>query len=201
MINLDAYLARIGYSGAVAPTLDALNAIVSAHVRTIPFENLDVLLGRPIVLTPEALEQKLVTERRGGYCFEQNGLLLEVLNSRWHDLQNEVGSAQVVGDTLEERLESVLEVLSSHYGRPAQLAHLQILLDLGHDPRTSEAARKAVAVHHDLRRQSPAIVRGSHRRAIGADGVKHREIPCLNPLDLPASGKGIAGFADRAADR
>ncbi|MEO8694591.1 MAG: TetR/AcrR family transcriptional regulator, partial [Acidimicrobiales bacterium] len=77
----------------------------------------------------------------------REGLLLEVLNSRWHDLQNEVGSAQITGDTLEQRLESVLEVLSSHYGRPAQLAHLQILLDLSHDPRTSEAARKAVAIH------------------------------------------------------
>ena len=47
---------------------------------TIPFENLDVLIERRIALTPEAIEQKLVGERRGGYCFEQNGLLLEVLD-------------------------------------------------------------------------------------------------------------------------
>ena len=77
----------------------------------------------------------------------REGLLLEVLNSRWHDLQGRVGSAQVTGNTLEERLESVLHVLSSHYAEPAQLAQLQILLDLSHDPRTSVAARKAVAIH------------------------------------------------------
>jgi AcrR family transcriptional regulator len=77
----------------------------------------------------------------------REGLLLEVLNSRWHVLQNEVASAQITGNTLEQRLESVLEVLSSHYARPAQLAQLQILLDLSHDPRTSEAARNAVAIH------------------------------------------------------
>lgn len=77
----------------------------------------------------------------------REGLLLEVLNSRWHELQGQVGTAQITGDTLEERLHSVLDVLSSHYAKPAHLAHLQILLDLSHDPRTSDAARKAVAAH------------------------------------------------------
>jgi N-hydroxyarylamine O-acetyltransferase len=78
-LDLSAYLARIGYTGPVAPTLQTLNGIVESHVRAIPFENLDVLLGRPIVLAPEVLERKLVAARRGGYCFEQNGLLLAVL--------------------------------------------------------------------------------------------------------------------------
>lgn len=56
-----------------------LNAIVRAHVQTIPFENLDVLLGRPIELEPSALERKLIHDRCGGYCLEQNSLLLCVL--------------------------------------------------------------------------------------------------------------------------
>jgi len=77
----------------------------------------------------------------------REGLLLEVLNSRWHDLQRYGGSAQITGESLEERLESLLEVLSKHYAEPAHLAHLQILLDLSHDPRTSQAAREAVAIH------------------------------------------------------
>ncbi|MEO8798486.1 MAG: arylamine N-acetyltransferase, partial [Polyangiaceae bacterium] len=80
MIDLDAYFERIGYSGPRAPILETLNAIMCAHVQTIPFENLDVLLGLPIDLEPSALERKLVHERRGGYCFEQNTLLLAVLS-------------------------------------------------------------------------------------------------------------------------
>src|SRR4051794_21946874 len=79
VIDLDAYLARIGVRGplrADRPTLDLLS---EAHVRTIPFENLDVLLGRPIDLEPSAIERKLVGDRRGGYCFEQNTLMLAVL--------------------------------------------------------------------------------------------------------------------------
>ena len=79
MVDLDAYFARIGYDGARTPTLETLNALVHAHVASIPFENLDVLLERPISLAPASLEAKLVGAGRGGYCFEQNGLLLEVL--------------------------------------------------------------------------------------------------------------------------
>lgn len=78
-VDLDAYLARIGHAGPVPPTLTTLNALAAAHVQTIPFENLDVLLGRPIELDLAALQAKLVTARRGGYCFEHNTLFLAVL--------------------------------------------------------------------------------------------------------------------------
>jgi len=78
-MNLAAYFQRIGYRGRYHPDLALLSALTLAHARSIPFENLDVLLGRPISLEPDALFQKLVVERRGGYCFEQNGLFLEVL--------------------------------------------------------------------------------------------------------------------------
>jgi N-hydroxyarylamine O-acetyltransferase len=79
--DLDAYFARIGYTGPRNPTLEVLNAIAEAHVQSIPFENLDVLLRRTISLEPAAIFQKLVLDRRGGYCFEQNGLLLEILGT------------------------------------------------------------------------------------------------------------------------
>lgn len=79
MIDLDAYFKRIGYWGACAPTLETLDGIVFRHVQSIPFENLDVLLGRPIELDEASLENKLIHQRRGGYCFEQNTLLLGVL--------------------------------------------------------------------------------------------------------------------------
>ncbi len=80
-IDLDAYLHGIGYDGSRDTSLEVLNGIVHAHVLTIPFENLDVLMGRPIRLDAASLQKKLVKDRRGGYCFEQNGLLLHVLES------------------------------------------------------------------------------------------------------------------------
>jgi N-hydroxyarylamine O-acetyltransferase len=79
--DLDAYFDRIHYDGPREPTLATLRGIVAAHVATIPFENLDVLLGRPIALDEPSLVRKLVHERRGGYCFENNGLLLHVLTA------------------------------------------------------------------------------------------------------------------------
>jgi N-hydroxyarylamine O-acetyltransferase len=77
--DLDAYFARIGYRGDRRPTLANLAAIQLHHVLAIPFENLDVLLQKGIALDPARIEQKLVHDRRGGYCFEQNSLLLHVL--------------------------------------------------------------------------------------------------------------------------
>ena len=80
-LDIDEYCARLGYAGPRTPTLSTLHAITAAHTRSIPFENLDVLLGRGINLDPSAIFAKLVVQRRGGYCFEQNGLLLLVLEA------------------------------------------------------------------------------------------------------------------------
>jgi len=79
--DLAAYFARIGYTGPRAPTLDVLHAIAAHHAAAIPFENLDVLMNRPPRLDPASLEQQLVQARRGGYCFQQNGLLLHMLGA------------------------------------------------------------------------------------------------------------------------
>lgn len=74
--DLEGYFDRIGYDGPVAPTLETLTGVIARHVRNIAFENIDPLLGVPIAdLGPEALEDKLVRRRRGGFCYEQNGLL------------------------------------------------------------------------------------------------------------------------------
>ncbi len=83
--DLDRYLDRIGYRGSREPTLPVLHALTAAHTRSVPFENLDVLLGHPIDLDPAALFDKIVVRRRGGYCFEQNGLFLEVLGALGFD--------------------------------------------------------------------------------------------------------------------
>ncbi|MFE6068851.1 arylamine N-acetyltransferase [Streptomyces sp. NPDC056525] len=82
-LDLDAYLARIGYEaerdGELAPDLRTLTALHRAHVRAVPFENLDVALGRPVPLDLKSLQAKLVERRRGGYCYEQNSLFAAVL--------------------------------------------------------------------------------------------------------------------------
>lgn len=76
---LDEYLRFIGVRRPAAPTTEALAEIQLAHLRAIPFESFDVLLGRPIRLGYEALAAKLLSGTRGGYCFEQNLLLAAAL--------------------------------------------------------------------------------------------------------------------------
>jgi N-hydroxyarylamine O-acetyltransferase len=77
--DIDAYARRIGLEAALAPTLETLGRLVERHAATIPFENIDVLAGRVPRLDVESLQAKLVHERRGGWCFEQNGFFLAVL--------------------------------------------------------------------------------------------------------------------------
>jgi len=79
--DLESYFRRIGYAGARAPTYAVLEALHLAHATHIPFENLDVLLKRPIRLDLASLQDKLVRGGRGGYCFEQNLLLAAALGS------------------------------------------------------------------------------------------------------------------------
>src|ERR1700730_17423646 len=79
-LDLNEYFDRINYRGNAEPNLDVLQDLVTAHTRTIPFENLDPLMGVPVDdLSPEALTDKLVHRRRGGYCYEHNGLMGYVL--------------------------------------------------------------------------------------------------------------------------
>jgi N-hydroxyarylamine O-acetyltransferase len=78
-VDLDAYCARIGYEGPRAPTLPVLQDLHRLHPAAIPFEGIDVLLGRDVPLDTASLQAKLITGGRGGYCFEQNLLLRDVL--------------------------------------------------------------------------------------------------------------------------
>jgi len=79
-VDVAAYFDRIGYRGAAEPTAQTVHALVAAHNGSIPFENLDPLLGIPVAdLSAAALIDKLVRRRRGGYCYEHNGLMGYVL--------------------------------------------------------------------------------------------------------------------------
>ena len=78
---LAGYFDRIGFGGSARPDRETLIALHRAHRMAVTFENLDIKLGRGIALAPERLFEKIVTGRRGGYCFEQNALFLLVLNA------------------------------------------------------------------------------------------------------------------------
>lgn len=79
MFDRPAYFTRIGYEGSVDHSAETLRALHLAHVLTVPFENLDIHLGQPISLEPADLFRKIVVNRRGGYCFELNGLFALLL--------------------------------------------------------------------------------------------------------------------------
>ena len=80
-IDLDAYFERICCAGARTPTLETLRELHLHHAQAIPFENLTPLLKRPVNLDAESLQRKLVHERRGGYCYELNGLFSLALDA------------------------------------------------------------------------------------------------------------------------
>ena len=90
-LDLSRYCARIGYHGPLVPTWDVLAALQAAHIATIPFEAIDVLTGRGVDLSPTATDAKLIGQRRGGYCFEQNSLFLRVLRQIGFDAEGLIG--------------------------------------------------------------------------------------------------------------
>jgi N-hydroxyarylamine O-acetyltransferase len=81
VFRLDRYLARIGFDGPVAPDLATLRAIHAAQVDALPFEGLNPLLGLPVKLDMASLQHKLIDGRRGGYCYELNGMLRAALTA------------------------------------------------------------------------------------------------------------------------
>lgn len=88
---LPRYLARIGYRGPVAPAMEVLAALQAAHIAAIPFEAIDALTGAGVDIGADAVDAKLIGQRRGGYCFEQNGLFLRVLRAIGFDAEGLIG--------------------------------------------------------------------------------------------------------------
>lgn len=96
-MNINAYLERINYHGSLAPTAETLRGLQVAHLLTVPFENLSIHAGQPIVLEDDALFTKIVDNRRGGFCYEANGLfaaLLRALGFNVAMLSAEVANAE-----------------------------------------------------------------------------------------------------------
>jgi N-hydroxyarylamine O-acetyltransferase len=118
--DLDAYLARIGFTGERAPTLDTLRRVQLGHATSIPFENLDPYLRRVPQLDAAALTAKLVHGGRGGWCFEQNALFrlaLDALGFRTTGLAARV-MWNVPAGTVTPRAHMLLLVEGEEMGEP-----------------------------------------------------------------------------------
>jgi N-hydroxyarylamine O-acetyltransferase len=86
-LNIKAYLERIGYQGPLTPVAETLRGLQVAHLLSVPFENLSIHAGQPIVLEDEALFAKIVEHRRGGFCYEANGLFAALLRGLGFDVR------------------------------------------------------------------------------------------------------------------
>jgi N-hydroxyarylamine O-acetyltransferase len=109
-MDLQAYLRRVGYSGDVRPTRAVLEALHLAHATHILFENLDVLLGRPVSLALKDIEAKLVHGGRGGYCFEHNTLFAAVLREAGFDVTPLAGRVRYRASQVLPRTHMLLRV-------------------------------------------------------------------------------------------
>jgi N-hydroxyarylamine O-acetyltransferase len=94
LVDLNAYCSRIGYHSPLAPTIETLRALLIHHPAAITYENIDVLLDRGIDLSPQAVDDKLIHRRRGGYCYEQNALFKRVLSAIGFQVEGLVARVQ-----------------------------------------------------------------------------------------------------------
>jgi N-hydroxyarylamine O-acetyltransferase len=86
LLHIHDYLERIAYQGELTPSLQTLQALQMAHLLTVPFENLSIHAPEPIILNDKALFEKIVERRRGGFCYELNGLFTALLRALGFDV-------------------------------------------------------------------------------------------------------------------
>lgn len=151
-IDLNAYFERIGHTGPATATLETLHAVVAGHTRSIAFENIDPLMGIPVIdLSPGALADKLVTRGRGGYCYEHNGLMRYVLQSLGFEVQMLVGRVvwMLEADApLPARTHNVLSVTIPDTG-------LDYLVDVGFGGQTLSSPIRMILDEAQATRHEP----------------------------------------------
>jgi N-hydroxyarylamine O-acetyltransferase len=85
-MDIESYLRRIGHTQSVQPDVETLSRLQLAHLQSIPFENLDIGLKRPIKIDEESIWDKLINQKRGGFCYELNGLFAWLLKQIGYDV-------------------------------------------------------------------------------------------------------------------
>ncbi|MEU0196070.1 arylamine N-acetyltransferase [Streptomyces afghaniensis] len=116
--DLDAYLRRIGWEGERRADAATLRGVHLAHMRAIPFENLDALRGSAPSLDPADLMAKLVHSRRGGYCYEHNTLFARALEALGFRVTLLAARVVVGADTIESRPRTHMALLAEIPGEP-----------------------------------------------------------------------------------
>ncbi|MCX6545302.1 MAG: arylamine N-acetyltransferase [Acidobacteria bacterium] len=110
--DLARYLRRIGVAADPRPDVPTLGVLHRAHLTGIPFENLDIQMGKTISLDANDLQEKMVRQRRGGYCFEQNTLLVHALRAVGFECHTcEARVRQNASGVLRARTHMVLKVV------------------------------------------------------------------------------------------
>lgn len=164
LLDLDAYLDRIGFDGSASPELATLEAIAYRHPAAIPFENLNPLAGRPVPLDTESLQQKLVREGRGGWCFEHNLLLGTALAA--------------VGFRVEGLAARVL--WNGPAGVETPRSHMVLLVDLDGHPYVVDAGFGGLTLTGPMRLEAGIAQQTPHERfrlvAAGDDFVAEAEL-------------------------
>lgn len=155
-LQLDKYLHRIDFQGLPKPDLITLSAIQLQHIKTIPFENLNPFTGAPVAVNLPAVEDKLVNHRRGGYCFEQNKLLLAALQ--------QIGY-QVKGLAARVILDQPVEAITPR-------THMLLLIDLDGVRHLADVGFGSLSPTAPLRLETDVIQTTAHEayRLVRQDG-------------------------------
>ncbi len=195
-LDLDAYFSRVAYEGPTTPRLDTLAALVLAHTSAIPFSNLEILLGQPVLLDLASVQRKLVAERGGGYCFEQNGLLFRVLCALGFEVTAMGGRVRLKSpqDVVPQRTHMVLRVAMGGH---------DWLVDAGLGGLTPTAplrmdAGVEQATPHERRRLVGGPFRWVHQVLVGADWVDAYDFTTetLHPIDQELANWWTSGHPD-----
>ena len=156
-MDTSAYLQRINYYGPLTPTAETLRDVQLAHLLSVPFENLSIHSGEPIVLHDDALFDKIVKRRRGGFCYELNGLFAALLRAMGFDVSMIAGSAMNADGEF-----------GSPFDHMALLVTLgdQWLVDVGFGDSFREPLRLVAGLVQDDRQHAYRIDRNGERLTV-----------------------------------
>ncbi|MBQ6846540.1 MAG: arylamine N-acetyltransferase [Oscillospiraceae bacterium] len=136
--DVNAYLNRIGFDGKAIPSLDCLKKLMHCHLMKVPFENLDVFHGhKEPSLEVEAMFEKIVIKRRGGYCFELNGLFSKLLEAVGFSVSSSIARIRFGRDFIPPAAHRVITVKIADksyfcdvgFGGPVPLEPIEIAYD------------------------------------------------------------------------